>query len=176
MQLTMNTGKSKEMLFDPKEEHDACGVGFVVNTKGVRSNKVLKDAKVMLERMDHRGACACDEDTGDGSGVMTSIPYEIYLDYAREANVELPPRGQFATGIIFIHDRNTTVDDVMKQFSELSEECDLKLLFWRMADVNKNCLGIVAHSEEPVIVQVSKSNEWMKSSCINLTGFLIDLH
>nr|CAH8871004.1 unnamed protein product [Trichobilharzia regenti] len=178
MQLTMNTGKSKEMLFDPKEEHDACGVGFVVNTKGVRSNKVLKDAKVMLERMDHRGACACDEDTGDGSGVMTSIPYEIYLDYAREANVELPPRGQFATGIIFIHDRNTTVDDVMKQFSELSEECDLKLLFWRMADVNKNCLGIVAHSEEPVIVQVfvvkkSPSEEPFESSGFRSKVYLL---
>ncbi|VDP67985.1 unnamed protein product [Schistosoma curassoni] len=81
----------------------------------------------MLERMDHRGACACDEDTGDGSGVMTSIPYEIYLEYAREANVVLPPLGRFATGIIFIHDRTTTIPDLMQQFSKITEECDLKV-------------------------------------------------
>ncbi|KAH8864826.1 glutamate synthase [NADPH] [Schistosoma japonicum] len=154
MKLTVDTEKSREMLFDPKEEHDACGVGFVVNTKGVRSNKVLKDAKVMLERMDHRGACACDEDTGDGSGVMTSIPYEIYLEYAREANVVLPPMGQFATGIIFVQAGTTTIPDLMKRFSEITEECGLKLLFWRMVDVNKNCIGVVAHSEEPIVVQV----------------------
>ncbi|CAH8648520.1 unnamed protein product [Schistosoma margrebowiei] len=167
----MNEKKSKEMLFDPKEEHDACGVGFVVNTKGVRSNKVLKDAKVMLERMDHRGACACDEDTGDGSGVMTSIPYEIYLEYAREANVVLPPLGRFATGIIFIHDRTTTIPDLMQQFSKITEECDLKLLFWRMVNVNKNCIGIVAHSEEPIIVQVFVVQKSESEQSSQDTGF-----
>ncbi|CAH8619162.1 unnamed protein product [Heterobilharzia americana] len=159
MQLTVDAGKSKEMLFDPKEEHDACGVGFVVNSKGVRSNKVLKDAKVMLERMDHRGACACDEDTGDGA------------EYAREANVKLPPVGQFATGLIFVHNRTTKIPDLMNQFSEATEECNLELLFWRMVDVNKNCIGIVAHSEEPVIVQVFVVEKSTSQEPFESTGF-----
>lgn len=65
-------------LYDPANEKDACGVGFVVNIDGMSSRRVLTDAKTMLERMEHRGACACDNDTGDGAGVLTSMPHEFF--------------------------------------------------------------------------------------------------
>ncbi|KAF5402188.1 Glutamate synthase [NADH] amyloplastic [Paragonimus heterotremus] len=142
------------MLYNPDEEHGACGVGFVVNTKGCRSNYVLQQARIMLERMDHRGACACDENTGDGAGVMTGIPYEIYERFAREAKLELPPANQFATGLIFISTQLTSVEQVVKKLSNLADECDLSLLFWRMADVHRNTIGDVARSREPAILQV----------------------
>ena len=65
-------------LYDPLNEKDACGVGFVVSIDGKESNKVLMDCKSMLIKMSHRGACACDKDTGDGAGVLTSIPDRFF--------------------------------------------------------------------------------------------------
>ncbi|OON13589.1 hypothetical protein X801_10634 [Opisthorchis viverrini] len=78
----------------------------------------------MLNRMDHRGACACDENTGDGAGVMTSIPFELYSRFAGEANKELPPVGQFAPGMIFVH--KVTAEQTMEKFAGLAEECCLQ--------------------------------------------------
>ncbi|KAA3674787.1 glutamate synthase (NADPH/NADH), partial [Paragonimus westermani] len=153
------------MLYNPEEEHAACGVGFVVNTKGCRSNYVLQQARIMLERMDHRGACACDENTGDGAGVMTGIPYEIYQRFAREANLELPPANRFATGLIFVSTQLTSVEQVVKKLSNLADECDLSLLFWRMADVHRDTIGDVARSREPAILQASLTNAFASSFC-----------
>ncbi|CAH8494272.1 unnamed protein product [Dicrocoelium dendriticum] len=142
------------MLFDPREDRSACGVGFVVNTRGCRSSTVLKQAMTMLGRMDHRGACACDESTGDGAGVMTGIPYELYIRFAREANVELPDVGHFAPGLIFVNLHLTTVEEVVGRLSVMADECGLRILFWRVADVCPNAIGHVARSREPAILQV----------------------
>ena len=68
----------KQGLYDPALEKDACGVGYVVSINGVASHKVLEDAKMMLLRMNHRGACSCDNDTGDGAGVTTAIPRQLF--------------------------------------------------------------------------------------------------
>lgn len=68
----------KQGLYDPSLEKDACGVGYVVSIDGVASHKVLLDAETMLIRMQHRGACSCDNDTGDGAGVTTAIPHQLY--------------------------------------------------------------------------------------------------
>ncbi|XP_036341097.1 ferredoxin-dependent glutamate synthase 1-like [Rhagoletis pomonella] len=65
-------------LYDPQNEHEACGVGFIVSIDGTPSHKILRDAQIVSERMNHRGACACDNDTGDGAGVKTSIPHNFY--------------------------------------------------------------------------------------------------
>jgi len=65
-------------LYDPSFEKDACGVGFIVNIEGLPSNKVLLDARTMLVRMDHRGGCGCDKETGDGAGVLTNIPHAFF--------------------------------------------------------------------------------------------------
>ncbi|KAA0196137.1 Glutamate synthase [NADH] amyloplastic [Fasciolopsis buskii] len=140
-------------MFNPEDERASCGVGFVVNAKGKRSNRVIlsenertykaflfypypalflqiiQEAKTMLERMDHRGACACDENTGDGAGVMTAIPYELYARFAREANVTLPPLGQFATGMIFVQADQTSPSKAMETFQRYAEECGLKVSF-----------------------------------------------
>ena len=65
-------------LYDPSLEKDSCGVGFIVSIEGVPSNKVLLDANTMLKRMDHRGGCGCDNETGDGAGVLTNIPHNFF--------------------------------------------------------------------------------------------------
>jgi glutamate synthase domain-containing protein 1 len=79
MNIDPSTGLPKKVgLYDPSFEKDACGVGFIVNIDGVSSNTVLKDANKMLTRMAHRGACGCDDNTGDGAGVLTSIPHKFF--------------------------------------------------------------------------------------------------
>ncbi|GFN84677.1 glutamate synthase [NADH] [Plakobranchus ocellatus] len=91
-------------LYDPTKESDACGVGYVVNIDGLKSHRVLRESQVMLERMEHRGACGCDNDSGDGAGVLTGIPHSFYAKQLSEAkpSVQLPEPGKYATGILFL--------------------------------------------------------------------------
>jgi len=70
--------ENKIVLYDPRLEKDACGVGFIVSIEREETNKVLTDAKTMLIRMAHRGACGCDNNTGDGAGVLTSMPHNFF--------------------------------------------------------------------------------------------------
>ena len=76
-------GPPKQGLYDPENEHEACGVGFIVAIDGRRSHKILRDAERLSMRMEHRGACACDNDTGDGAGVLSSIPHDFYAGELR---------------------------------------------------------------------------------------------
>uniref|UniRef100_A0A1I7X8Q7 glutamate synthase (ferredoxin) n=1 Tax=Heterorhabditis bacteriophora TaxID=37862 RepID=A0A1I7X8Q7_HETBA len=95
---------AKEGLWLPQLERDACGVGFVCSVKGVKTHKILCEARTMLERMAHRGACGCDNDSGDGAGVLTSIPDELYRKAVKnQDNLDLPPVGQYATGLLFLN-------------------------------------------------------------------------
>ena len=80
MELGQNGLPKKIGLYDPANERDACGVGFIVSIDGISSNKVIMDAKTMLIRMAHRGACGCDNNTGDGAGVMTTIPHKFFSE------------------------------------------------------------------------------------------------
>ena len=74
----------KHGLYDPKFEHDSCGVGFVANIKGRRSHQIVEDAYIILQNMDHRGACGCDPNTGDGAGILTGLPHEFLKKVARQ--------------------------------------------------------------------------------------------
>ena len=75
---------SKQGLYDPDREHDACGVGFVAHVKGERSHSILLDAEDVLRHMDHRGACGCEPNTGDGAGFLTALPHEFLARVARD--------------------------------------------------------------------------------------------
>ncbi|VDO67805.1 unnamed protein product [Haemonchus placei] len=96
---------ANEGLWLPQLEKDNCGVGFVVSIKGIKTHKILCEARTMLERMAHRGACACDNDSGDGAGVLTAIPDLLYRKSVKKQDgVDLPPPGHYATGILFLHE------------------------------------------------------------------------
>jgi len=93
----------KQGLYDPQHEHDSCGVGFVAHIKGQRSHQVLLDAQHILHSMDHRGACGCEANTGDGAGILTALPHAFLQQQVRESlGVELPKPGEFAAGNIFL--------------------------------------------------------------------------
>ena len=90
-------------LYDPANEKDACGVGFVANIKGVRSHQIVSDAETILRNMDHRGACGCEYNTGDGAGILTGMPDEFLRKVVKEdLKQDLPELGRYAAGIVFL--------------------------------------------------------------------------
>uniref|UniRef100_A0A915JDF7 glutamate synthase (ferredoxin) n=1 Tax=Romanomermis culicivorax TaxID=13658 RepID=A0A915JDF7_ROMCU len=107
----------------------------------------------MLERMEHRGACGCDDDSGDGAGVMTGIPHELYRKELLKLKITLPPRGQYATGIIFLE--KSTYRKAKESIRELAESCNLSVICWRSPPVDDSAIGKEAKKTEPLIRQVS---------------------
>ena len=90
-------------LYDPEFEKDACGVGFIAHIKGVPSHQNVIDADQILQAMDHRGACGCEPNTGDGSGIMCGLPHKFLSKVAQQdLGVELPGPGRFAAGLVFL--------------------------------------------------------------------------
>ncbi len=117
-------------LYDPANEHENCGVGFVAHIKGKRSHQIVADAAVMLQQMDHRGACGCESNTGDGAGMLTALPHRFLSRVAQEdLNITLPPAGQYGAGIVFL-----------PQDAEQREECR-SVVEGLIRDQGQRCLG-----------------------------------
>ncbi|CAB0001855.1 unnamed protein product [Nesidiocoris tenuis] len=144
---------AQDGLYDPALEKEACGVGFIVAIDGRLTHKIVRDAEKLAKRMNHRGACACDNDTGDGAGVLTSIPHSFYVTQLREeSNVELPPLGDYATGIFYLDKLHHTASEAA--FNELAEKYKLKILCWRTVPTFTGGIGEVARNSEPFMRQV----------------------
>ena len=88
-------------LYDPTHEKDACGVGFVVNVKGVRSHRIVRQALQLLVNLLHRGACGCEVNTGDGAGILIQMPDTFLRKQTRNLGIELPPAGEYGAGCVF---------------------------------------------------------------------------
>ena len=84
----MSVTNDHQGLYLPQMEHDACGIGFVAHLKGEKSHRIIRDALTMLENMEHRGACGCEENTGDGAGILLQIPHNYYANEAKKINIE----------------------------------------------------------------------------------------
>ncbi|RVE47232.1 hypothetical protein evm_008100 [Chilo suppressalis] len=146
-------GPPKQGLYDPQNEHEACGVGFVVAIDGKRTHKIVRDAETLAKRMEHRGACACDNDTGDGAGVLTAIPHQFYCAQLRDSHqIDLPAFGRYATGIFFLDKLHH--QEIENKFQELAESLGLKVLCWRTVPTNNSTIGQVARNSEPFMRQV----------------------
>ena len=94
--MTENKG-----LYDPSFERDACGIGFVANIKGNKNHQTISDALTILENMEHRGACGCEANTGDGAGIMIQIPHEFFYDECLHLGITLPAIEEYAVGMVF---------------------------------------------------------------------------
>nr|XP_034824932.1 glutamate synthase [NADH], amyloplastic isoform X1 [Maniola hyperantus] len=152
-------GPPKQGLYDPQNEHEACGVGFIVAIDGKRSHKIVRDAETLAKRMEHRGACACDNDTGDGAGVLTAIPHQLYCAQLRDSHqIDLPPFGQYATGIFFLDKLHH--QEIEKKFKELAESIGLTVICWRTVPTNNNSIGQVARNSEPFMRQVFVTGDY----------------
>ena len=92
----------KQGLYDPQFEKDACGVGFVVNIKGEKSHKIVRHAMTVLVNLNHRGACGCEANTGDGAGINLQIPDAFFLKVAAAEGFTLPAPGEYGVGMVFL--------------------------------------------------------------------------
>lgn len=90
-------------LYDPRNEHDACGIGFVANIRGERSYGIVDDALKILENLKHRGGEGADHKSGDGAGILTQIPHDFFHRECEVLGFSLPPEGEYGVGMIFAH-------------------------------------------------------------------------
>ncbi|MDA0921105.1 MAG: glutamate synthase-related protein [Planctomycetota bacterium] len=128
---------AKRGLYDPKNEKENCGVGFVAHIKGERSRQIIDDADRMALHMTHRGACGCEENTGDGAGMLTGLPYELLEKVAKsDLGVDLPERGQYGTGIVFMPTDKAEREECRSIVNAIIEEGGQKLIGWREVPVD----------------------------------------
>jgi glutamate synthase domain-containing protein 1 len=92
----------KQGLYDPANEHDACGVGFVVNMHGRKSHQIVRQGLEVLEHLTHRGATGCDPLTGDGAGILVQMPHEFFAGVTPQAGISLPAPGDYSVGNVFL--------------------------------------------------------------------------
>ena len=141
-------------LYDPSFEHDACGIGFVANIKGNKSHQIISDALTILENMEHRGACGCENNTGDGAGIMIQTPHEFFFDECVKLGVHLPSFGKYGVGVLFFPKDIRLKEECRDIFSSAAEKLGLEILAYRKVPVNPSDIGPTALSVEPEIEQV----------------------
>ena len=145
----------KQGLYDPAFEKDACGVGFVANIKGDTSHQIVLDAEIVLRNMDHRGACGCEANTGDGAGMMTGLPQDFLRKVAKQdLGVDLPEPGKFAAGIVFLPTDETERAKCKATVEAAITDQGQKLVGWRLvptdakkADIGPTALAAMPHIE-----------------------------
>ncbi len=126
-------------LYDPANEHENCGVGFVAHIKGQRSRSIITDADRILRHMDHRGACGCEENTGDGAGMLTGLPTSFLKRVAKEdIGIDLPEAGDYGAGIVFLPQNEAQRAQCKSTVEELIVQQGQTLLGWRRLPVDFN--------------------------------------
>ena len=137
-------------LYRPDCEHDACGVGMIVNIHGDKSHELVDAALKVLENMKHRGAEGADNKTGDGAGIMVQIPHEFIL----LQGIPVPEKGKYGTGLVFLPKDKSEQADILRVMIEEIEREGLSLMYLRPVPVNSSILGENARATEPDIKQV----------------------
>jgi glutamate synthase (ferredoxin) len=143
----------KQGLYDPQFEHDACGVGFVVNIKGKKSHKIIRDALTVLINLNHRGACGCEANTGDGAGILMQIPHGFFKEVSRKDKIKLPPLGEYGVAMVFLPRDANERRTCEKMFENIVVEEGQKFLGWRTVPTNNSTLGATARAGEPCVQQ-----------------------
>ena len=147
----------KQGLYDPANEHDSCGVGFVAHIKGQRSHQIVLDAEEVLRNMDHRGACGCEANTGDGAGILTALPHEFLQKVVQaDLGVKLPEPGRFAAGNVFLPQLKEERAKCKGAIEAIIAAQGQKLVGWREVPTDKAAadIGPTAQAGEPHIEQL----------------------
>ncbi len=141
-------------LYSPSFEHDSCGIGFVANIKSHKSHQIISDALTILENMEHRGACGCEQNTGDGAGIMIQVPHEFFFDECSKLGVHLPPFGKYGVGVLFFPKDIRLKEECRDIFNRCADKLGLEVLAFRKVPVDPDDIGYTALSVEPEMEQV----------------------
>jgi glutamate synthase (NADPH/NADH) large chain len=148
--MTKNRFPEKQGLYDPLNEHDSCGIGFVAHIKGLKSNEIIRRGLEVLKNMGHRGATNADNTSGDGAGILIQVPH----DFIVKQGIVVPSPGKYGTGLVFLpviaKEARLCEAVLEKHFKEEG----LELIGYRDVPVDSSVVGEIAHGSEPVIRQV----------------------
>src|SRR5436853_5960779 len=140
-------------LYDPRNEHDACGVGFVVNIKGRKSHDIIRRGLQILVNLDHRGAVGADPLVGDGAGCMIQMPDELLRHWAASQGLELPPPGRYAVAMCFLPMDATARAGAVHHIEHFIHAEGQSLLAWREVGIDTTGLGAKVIEAMPYIAQ-----------------------
>ncbi|MDQ5979274.1 MAG: hypothetical protein QG602_2248, partial [Verrucomicrobiota bacterium] len=151
---TAPTGRpGKQGLYDPWFEHDACGVGFIVDMKGRKTHKIVADGLQILRNLDHRGASGAEINTGDGAGILIQVPHKFFADIGKTLRFTLPEVGNYGVGLIYLPRNATVRRKVEERFEQVVQSEGCKFLGWRTVPTKNASLGDTAKSSEPFMRQ-----------------------
>src|SRR5580658_9699215 len=150
----MSQPPPRQGLYDPLHEHDACGMGFVVDLHGNKSHEIIRKGIEILVNLTHRGACGCDPETGDGAGILIQIPHEFFARECRESGFTLPEPGGYGVGMMFLPvepQQRLMCEGIVER---IAREEGLTVLGWRDTPLNSDAIGRTAGASQPYIEQV----------------------
>ncbi len=144
----------KQGLYDPQFEHDACGLGFVVNMKGKKSHQLVSDALQILVNLDHRGACGCEANTGDGAGILIQVPHDFFATESTRLGFNRPAVGQYGVGMMFLPKVAAEREAIKAELGKIIAAEGQTLLGWRDVPTDNSSLGKTAVAAEPFMAQL----------------------
>jgi glutamate synthase (ferredoxin) len=141
-------------LYNPQFEHDACGVGFIVHMKGEKSHSIIEQALTILENLEHRGACGCETNTGDGAGILMQVPHRFLKKVAATEGITLPEIGQYGVGMSYCSPDPMARAQSRMAFEAIVAAEGQRVLGWRDVPTDNSSLGETAKASEPFMEQV----------------------
>ena len=141
-------------LYDPVNEHDSCGVGFVAHIKGIKSHGIVTQALEILANLDHRGAVGADPLLGDGAGILMQIPDRLYRQWADSEGLTLPPAGDYAVAMCFMPQDKAAREFITAQFEKFIAKEGQHLIGWRDVPTTLDGLGKAVLASMPVMRQL----------------------
>jgi glutamate synthase (ferredoxin) len=139
----------KEGLYSNQYEHDSCGIGFIAHLKGEKSHQIVTDALTALANMEHRGACGCEANTGDGAGVLIQIPDALLREETSKLGFDLPQEGKYGVGLVFLPNDEKEQAHAKQLLEEVVSDKGQKLLGWREVPYDDSMIGDTAKSVMP---------------------------
>ena len=152
--MTTNQLPPKQGLYDSQFEHDACGVGFIVHMKGEKSHAIVENALTILVNLEHRGACGCETNTGDGAGILMQVPHKFLQKVTAAQGITLPAAGQYGVGMIYASPDPEQRENGRRLFAQIVAEEGQQVIGWRDVPTDNSMIGNTAKLSEPFMQQV----------------------
>jgi len=160
-------------LYDPAWEHDACGIGAIVNISGRREHAILDYGRQVLLNLQHRGAAGADESTGDGAGILLQIPHEMFAEEAPRLGSDLSQPGQYGVAMLFLPQDGEVRRGCEEILAAAIGEGGLRVLGWRDVPTDNRCLGAIARASEPVVRQLFIGGEGLADEPLERRLFVV---
>jgi glutamate synthase (NADPH/NADH) large chain len=141
-------------LYSPHLESDACGTGFIANLNGIPSHNLVTDALKMLMNMEHRGACGCEPNSGDGAGILVQVPHEFFSRKLREKGKELPEKGKYGVGMLLLPAEKELIQRCRFLFEDYAHDLDFDVIHYRKVPTDHEEVGPTSREVEPRFEQV----------------------